>query len=216
MQKSDYITVGIIEDDVAYMKQVRTAVDATTAIRCTIGQPSIEDFFESLKPYQDLDILLLDIHLPGESGINGLLRIKKRLPNTAVIMHTVEENDTLLFKAFLRGAEGYLVKENDMDELIKNLHIIANGGGAISPIMARALIGYFHPNTPSAPKKLEGLGTKDTQILHMLSEGWTYKYIAKKLDITVDGVRYYIRKIYKRLGAHSRHEATKIYRRLSD
>ncbi|MCI4648422.1 response regulator transcription factor [Phaeodactylibacter sp.] len=204
------IRVGIVEDDEWYLNQIVSELENAEDLLCVVTGTSVEDFMESLKPFHHLDILLLDIHLPGVSGIQSIPSLKKRLPDTTIIMCTNYEEKELLFNAISRGAEGYILKSAAPNNLVEHIRHAHEGGAAISPQMARYLVEHFTP--PQRPKNASSLKEKDMEVLNMLAQGWSYKYIADNMGISVNGVRYYIRKLYKRMNVSSRYEASKKFR----
>ena len=203
----EFLRIATIEDNIDFRAAFIDFVAKQDALICLLECESCAVFLKSLKPYHQIDVLLLDIHLPNGSGISYLPKLRKALPNTHIIMYTVEENEDMLLKAFAKGADGYLLKSTDWDQLPQQLAVISEGGAVISPKMARALITYFNPK--QKPKGHADLGDRDVQVLNLLAQGWSYEHIGKQLDMTVNGVRYYIRKLYKRLNVNSRHEATR-------
>ena len=201
------LRVALIEDQADFREQCKSFLDQQEDTLCIISCSSCSEFLDSLKPFHQIDVLLLDINLPNRSGIEALTELREKIPDTRIVMYTVEENEELLFKAFSKGAHGYVIKNGNWEDLYHFLQIVKKGGAAISPRMAKALIRYFQP--PARPKGRGRLGQKDHQVLNLLAQGWSYQYIAEELDMTIDNVRYYIRKLYKRLEVHSRHEATR-------
>jgi DNA-binding NarL/FixJ family response regulator len=153
------------------------------------------------------DILFLDIVLPTISGLDALPNIKALYPQTEIIMFTIQEDADSLFRAFLNGASGYLLKDFSMSSLNDYIKIIKNGGSAISAKMAQYLI----KNIDTSSKSLEILNDKEYQILELLAEGWSYKLIADRACLSIDGVRFYIKRIYKALNINSKGEALRIY-----
>jgi DNA-binding NarL/FixJ family response regulator len=205
---NNFYTIGIIDDDQAYVRQF-TQYFATTTFKCVFSAYSLSDVlcFPDKLP-ADIDVLFLDIMMPGISGVDGLYQLKALLPNTEIVMLTAVEEQDKLLKSLCLGASGYLLKDTSYNEIEQYITIVKNGGAAISPKMARHIIAYFGPKT----RPDESLLTeKNLQVLHLLAEGWNYKTIADRMSISVDGVRYHIKEVYRALGVQSVAQAVRKY-----
>jgi DNA-binding NarL/FixJ family response regulator len=176
--------------------------------KCLIASPSIEEFLTTVKDWQPIKYLFLDIDLPGKSGLEALEEIKEKMPDTEVIMYTMFEDKSKLMLAFNLGASGYILKDATMEDVQEYINVLNEGGAALSPKMAKYMIAYIANTSKST---VLNLNPRETQVLKFLAEGWSYKMIAQKLKITEDGVGHYIRRIYKALNVHSKGEAIKIF-----
>lgn len=150
-----------------------------------------------------LDLLLLDIELPGMSGTEGLKLIKQRYPNLQVLMVTMHDENEKVFTALRNGASGYLLKKTSSAELIEAVRLAMNGGAPMSPKIARLVIESFSQSADTTVK----LSETEQIILSHLANGLSYKAISEKVYLSVDGVRYHIRHIYEKLEARNRSEA---------
>lgn len=150
------------------------------------------------------DVLVLDIGLPGMSGIEGLKISKKNYPDLKVIMATVFDDDDNIFNAIQAGAIGYLMKKVTPDELVSAIKDAYQGGSPITPNIARKIISTFQV---SKLEDIEQLSERELQILKELAKGKSYAVIGKSIFLSVDGVRHHIRNIYQKLEVHSRGEA---------
>lgn len=197
------IRLGIIEDD----EQIRTMlVDffrEQTGIDCLLSAHSVESFFEQWKDDVVLDIVLSDIGLPGESGIKGVPRIKKRMPKCEVIMLTVYDDANRVFQALCNGASGYLLKQTPLQKIKEAVFSLHEGGAPMSPGIARKVVEYFNPKR--AEDLQEKLTPREAQVVEAIEEGLTNKEVAIRFDISLETVKYHIKNIYEKLQVNSRH-----------
>lgn len=147
-------------------------------------------------------VLLLDIELPGISGIKGVKQLLVKYPALLVIMITVHEDVDHIYSALQNGAVGYLNKMTKPNDLIDAIRIAVDGGSPMSPVIARRVVQRFHRD-----KKDFDLDEKEVAILQSLANGSSYKMVASELYLSVDGVRYHIRKIYQKMDAKNRADA---------
>lgn len=150
------------------------------------------------------DVILMDISLPGMSGIEGVLAIKNDFPKVHIIMITVHQDTQHIFDAICAGAEGYLLKSVSSEEMVDAISQTIDGGSPMTPVIARKVISAFQQ--PKANNKIE-LNEKEQQVLEYLAEGKSYKMIAEQMFLSVHSVRYYLRSIYEKLHVKSRSEA---------
>ncbi len=198
------ITLTIVED----LEEVRdglknfislssdfTVLDTyKTAEEALVGIPQ-------LKP----DIVIMDINLPGMSGIECIRHIKNKIPSTQFMMFTVYENDEKVFDALKAGASGYLLKNTGLVQLIEALKELYNGGSPMSANIARKLVTVFREQNKT--ENIETLSPRENEILQLLSKGLLYKEIADQLHISTATVRQHIHKIYEKLHVQNRTEA---------
>lgn len=157
-------------------------------------------------PQLQPDIVIMDINLPGMSGIECIRQVKKKIAQTQFMMFTVYENDEKVFEALKAGATGYLLKNTGLLQLIEALQELHNGGSPMSSNIARKLVTIFREeHTDEAP--MIALSKRENEILQLLSKGLLYKEIADKLVISVGTVRQHIHKIYEKLHVQNRTEA---------
>ena len=208
------ISVGIIEDNKYMREGWQTFIDYDEDL-CVIGAwGSCEDAFES-DEIKKADILIMDIGLPGMTGIEGVKIVREKYPHIHMIMASVFDDDEHIFEAIKAGAVGYLMKKISPDGLIAAIKDAHAGGSPITPNIARKIIQTMHaPNL----KKEEELSERELEILKELATGKSYAAIGKTIFLSVDGVRHHIRNIYQKLEVHSRSEAISkgIARRLID
>ena len=157
-------------------------------------------------PRLNPDIVIMDISLPGMSGIECIRQIRKKAPHTQFMMFTVYENDEKVFEALKAGASGYLLKNTGLLQLIEALKELHNGGSPMSANIARKLVTIFREEHADA-EPTAGLSKRENEILQLLSKGLLYKEIADQLGISVGTVRQHIHKIYEKLHVQNRTEA---------
>ena len=152
------------------------------------------------------DVVLLDINLPGMSGVECLAHLKPRLPATQFIMLTVYEDADHIFDALAAGATGYLLKRTRREELLTALREVNNGGSPMSSNIARKIVQSFQHGSKK-PNQAEGLSPRETEVLGLLARGYLYKEVADMIGISLPTVKTYIRRICEKLQVHSRAEA---------
>lgn len=205
------LNVAIIDDDDNVLNFFRKATLLSDNVVCLAALNSVDEFMR-LKIFENQRIFLfLDLYLTKSMSIHFIPEILKRFPKVEIIVYTVSEEHNHLINAIQLGASGYLVKDFNTEKLIHSFNIIRNGGALISPIMASKLIHYFR-KIENAHKFDTKLTRKDTELLVLLSEGWSYAKISEKIGISMDGVRGRIRSLYKKLNVKSKMQAINKYR----
>jgi len=203
------IKVGIIEDDIYILEDLREIIKTSRKLEYVMSATSAEQFLKYFQEDTCLDILITDIGLPGMSGIEAIMKIKSKSPETEVIVLTSYHDNDTIFKALRAGATGYILKDATLDELEQKMIDAKNGKPALSPAIANRIISYF--NTATIKKEDYELSNQESQMLHFLIDGLSYKQIASKFDITLNGARYHVKKIYRKLHINSRPELIKMY-----
>ncbi|WP_018126658.1 response regulator [Balneola vulgaris] len=196
------IKIGIIEDNVYMREGWQTILDFEADLCVTNTYDSCEAAFEDEKLAAN-QVLLLDIELPGMNGTEGVKVIKEKYPDILVLMVTMHDENEKIFTALRNGAVGYLLKKVSPSELIEAVKMAVEGGSPMSPNIARKVIHSFQRQ-----HQIEASLTEtEIQILTHLAEGLSYKAISKEVFLSVDGVRYHIRNIYRKLEAKNRADA---------
>ncbi|TVQ05527.1 MAG: DNA-binding response regulator [Balneolaceae bacterium] len=199
------IEVGIVEDNVKIRNLIQRYLDMQENMSCKIAVDSVEEMLEYLKEMQPPNVLLMDIQLPGMSGIKGIEIIKKEYPSIEIIMLTIYHDSHKIFDSLVAGASGYLLKHTSLPEIKESIENLAEGGAPMSPQIARKVIQYF--NQPKPVNKPESdLTAREQDIVNGLVDGLSYKLIADRFDISIDTVRAHIRNIYKKLHVNSKAE----------
>jgi DNA-binding NarL/FixJ family response regulator len=202
------ITICIV-DDQKIMSQTLEAIAADSGDISCIGTfsnaESFIDEYERLRP----DVTLMDIDLPGMSGIDAILTLKSNYPRAKFLVLTVFNDDEKVFKALKAGAGGYLLKKHSFDYLLEEIRELHHGGAPMSPEIARKVISYFQNDEGKA--QFSKLTEKERAVLDLIVDGFLYKEIAAKLNVTIDAIKKHAHNIYEKLHVRTRSEAIKKY-----
>lgn len=202
---SEPIAVALVEDQRPLREGLTTLVAGTDGFRVVGSYGSMEAALDGL-PSARPEVMLLDIELPGMSGIEGVRQLRSRAPEVQVLMLTVFGDDERVFEAICAGASGYLLKDTPPARLLDAIRELAQGGAPMSPEIARKVVRMFQQTAP--PREAPGgLSPREVQILRLLADGHSYKTAAAELGISPDTVRFHIRHIYEKLHVHSKSEA---------
>jgi DNA-binding NarL/FixJ family response regulator len=202
-------TVAIVEDNAVMRRTFRQWIDAAPDLRCVFSCATAEEALVEL-PRLEPEVVLMDIHLPGESGIGCTARLKELLPSVQVIMLTVYRNQELIVQALQAGACGYLLKRSSPEELLRAVAEVRSGGAPMTSEIARMVVEAFQKK-PASHTPAESLTNRESEILALLSEGLSNKEIAERVNISYDTVRAHLRHIYEKLHVGGRTEAVKRY-----
>lgn len=198
------ISTAIIED----IKEIRIPIKEFLCdqeeILCNTSAGSVEEFFENYDKEIPPDVLLLDIGLPGISGLTAIQNIKEKLPKTEIIMLTVHEEAEIIFRALKSGASGYLLKSTKLSEIKNAVIEVSKGGAPMSPLIARKVIKYFDEAKSSKNENI--LSEREKQVVDFIVDGLSMKMIAANLNVTVDTIKYHCKNIYKKLQINSKGE----------
>jgi DNA-binding NarL/FixJ family response regulator len=199
------LRVAIVEDQREIREGLAALVGGTPGFECTGAFRSVEDALREL-PSRPAQVLLLDVGLPGMSGIEGIPLLKARCPGLAILMLTVYNDDDRIIQAVCAGACGYLLKKTPPAKLLECLREVAEGGAPMSPEVARRIVHLFREYRP--PEKAEQeLTPHETRLLKLLVDGHNYKTAAAEIGVTVHGISFHMRRIYEKLEVHSKSEA---------
>ncbi|MDQ3021480.1 MAG: response regulator transcription factor [Bacteroidota bacterium] len=194
------ITVSIVEDDKLIREALKDMLNEAEGFECIGTYNDCESAIENLNRNKP-SVMLMDIELPGMSGIEGVKKIKERYPKIDIIMLTVHEDLSLVFKALTAGACGYLDKSASEEKILDSIKEIYDGGAPMSYKIAKLIVSSFQ-------KKSDVILTgREYDVLDLLCKGHSYKEIAYKLFISVGTVRHHIKNIYFKLYVHSKSEA---------
>ncbi len=201
------IKVAIIEDNNTIREGLAVLINATNGYSCVGSFSDCETFLSKLE-LMEIDVALMDIGLPGMSGIEGITKAKLKKPDMNILMLTIYEDSNTVFNALCAGACGYLVKKTPPARLLDAIKDAHEGGSPMSSLIARQVINVFQQtkNQSSGEGEFE-LSSREKEVLTSLAEGNNYQEIADRLFISVDTVRHHIRNIYKKLHVHSQSEA---------
>src|SRR5436190_4798127 len=206
------IDVSVVEDDPHVRKMLATWISRASGFRLAGEWADAESALAPLEKSKP-NVVLMDINLPGQSGVDAVRRLKPALPDTQFVMLTVYEDEDHIYNALAAGATGYLLKQTSRGELLTALQEVHQGGSPISSNIARKVVQFFGQS--SAPiAEGEALSPREQQVLELVTQGYLYKEIADRLNIAVPTVNTYIRRTYEKLHASSRAQAVAKYARL--
>jgi DNA-binding NarL/FixJ family response regulator len=203
------IKVGIVEDVAGTRDALAALVEGAEGLVCVCATNSGEAALSKLPPMAP-DIVLMDIKLPGMSGIKCVSELKRALPQTQVLMLTTYEDSELIFDALRSGASGYLLKKTHPQEIIQAIHQAHDGGSPMSVHVARKVVDHFQRISQTATE-VDRLTPREHEILVLLAKGFRYKEIVDQLNISLSTVRTHIRAVYEKLHVQSRTEAVVKY-----
>jgi DNA-binding NarL/FixJ family response regulator len=199
------IRTAIIEDNASFASTIDQHFKRPgSEVLCVAVYGTAEAALAEL-PAAVPQVALVDINLPGMSGIECIARLRELCPDLLCIVLTTFEEDALIFEALKAGACGYLLKRSSPDELTEAIKQAVSGGAPMSPQIARQVVSFFHTRPPR--KDGTTLSPREREIIDLLASGFLYKEIAEKLDLKFETVRSYVKKIYEKLHAHSRTDA---------
>ena len=199
------IRVSIVEDNATIRTGLRALIDATEGFACRDCFRSCEQLLASLGQLA-VDVILMDIGLPGMSGIEGVRHVKEQRPEIQILILTVYEDNDRIFAALQQGASGYMIKKTPPVRLLEAIREAHEGGAPMNAHIARKVVSMLRDKRPKAGSATV-LTEREKQILEGLADGAGYKAIAARLTISVDTVRFHIRNVYQKLHVHSQSHA---------
>jgi DNA-binding NarL/FixJ family response regulator len=206
------IAVSIVEDDDQAREILAEWINQSNEFFCVSQYSCVEHALEKL-PLEKPSVVLMDINLPGLSGIEGVVRLKPQMIDTQFVMLTVYEDVDCIFSALTAGASGYLLKQTPRVELLQSLKDVYGGGSPMSSNIARKVVQVFQRGemitlqpSPKHPSS-ENLSPREREVLELLAQGFLYKEIMESLKISRSTVNTHIRRIYEKLHVRSRSQA---------
>lgn len=204
------ISIAIVEDRSDFRELWSDILNHSEGYSLVGAFANAQDAIDALSA-QSVDVVLMDIHLnDNPDGITCVKELKKRNPNTRFLMFTVFEDEELIFKALSAGANGYILKNTAPTKVLDAIQEMYNGGGPMSPAIARLVLESFH-NKPKP--ELEKLTPREIEVLELLAKGLLYKEIATELDLSPKTIAQYSHSIYQKLEVNNRTEALNKYLR---
>lgn len=212
------IRVALVEDNDTIRMGLAALIDGTPGYECVAAWPSCEEMLTELREVRPA-VLLMDIGLPGMSGIEGVRRANAQLPDLSILILTVYDENDLVFEALCAGACGYLVKKTPPARLLEAIQEAHGGGSPMSSHIARKVVNLLRQTSAPQATPLDGsnlpprdeegalLTSRERDILNGLAGGNSYQALARSLNISTDTVRFHIRNIYRKLHVHSQSEA---------
>ncbi len=198
------INIAIIEDMDSYRQELQTAINHSEGLNCVETFVSAEDALQGIKSIQP-DIILVDIGLPGMSGIEFIRKIKHESPGVLFLIITIMEDSDNVFQALAAGASGYILKAEPLSEIIAAILELQEGGSPMSSLIARKVVRYFHKHSETSYDKL--LTKREKEVLELLATGKQYKEIADLLFVALDTIKKHCYNIYDKLHVSNRTEA---------
>jgi DNA-binding NarL/FixJ family response regulator len=208
------LRVSVVDDDEEFRDNLALLMSRAEGFLCVSRHGKAED---ALRRIPDLapDVVLMDINLPGISGIECVRRLRSLAPETQVLMLTVYEDSERIFQSLVAGASGYLLKRTPGAQILEAVRDVRAGGSPMTSHIARKVVQYFNQQrSPDSP--LEALSGREREVLDRLARGRLYKEIAAELAITIDTVRKHLQSVYHKLHVHSRTEAVVKYLQKQD
>jgi DNA-binding NarL/FixJ family response regulator len=199
------LKVAVVEDLDHVREGLRVLIDGSPGYRCTAACGTMEAALEQFVR-DPPDVVLVDIGLPGISGIEGTRLLRQQYPATQVIILTIYDDDERVFEALCAGAFGYLLKNTPPARLLECIREVADGGAPVSPEIARKVISLFQRVRPAKHTEHE-LTPHETRILKLLVDGHNYKTAGAELNVSVNTISFHVRRIYEKLQVHSKSEA---------
>jgi DNA-binding NarL/FixJ family response regulator len=204
-QEQMSIAVSIVEDDAPAREILADWVRQAGDFACVGTHATVEEALEHL-PDEKPSVVLMDINLPGMSGIEGVRRLKPRLPGTQFLMLTVYEDTDHVFEALAAGATGYLLKQTPRSELLASIKDVHAGGSPMTSNIARRVVQAFHREEAGTPESAK-LSQREREVLGLLAQGYLYKEIVDVLSVSRGTLNTYVRRIYEKLHVRSRSQA---------
>ena len=205
------IKVAIVEDDEQVRENLARLVGEAKGFECVATFPSGEQALESW-PRRAPDVVVMDINLPGISGVECVRQLKSRSPEIHIVMLTVYDDSDRIFQALQMGASGYLLKRSTSEEILHAIKDVHGGGAPMTSYIARKVVQSFRRQGAS-DQPAENLSKRETDVLDYVSRGYTNKEIADALGLSAETVRGYLKTIYSKLHVRSRTEAAMKFRR---
>jgi DNA-binding NarL/FixJ family response regulator len=204
----DKTEIWIVEDSGMLRETLAELVDEQADMRCALAVDCCEDLFAALEAGDVPDIVLMDIGLPGRSGIEGVARVASVSPASQVLILTIHDEDEKVFEALCAGASGYLLKPSPPEQILEAIRSVRAGGAPINPYIARKVLGVFARLPAAKPREpAYGLTAREREILQLLVGGLTLGQIAARLHLSYHTIDNHVRNIYRKMHVRSRSRA---------
>ncbi len=204
------ITVGLVEDNSTVRQSLQELIEAAPGLRCVCTCSTGKEAL-SVIPQVCPEVVLMDLHLPGESGVTCTMRLKEKLPNLHVLILTVYKDPEMIFEALKAGASGYLLKRSKPAQIIEAIKDVNSGGAPMSSEIARLVVHSFQSSPANVKNRESDLSPRESEILALLSKGLSNREIAARLGISPETVRTHLGHTYEKLHVKSRTEAVSQY-----
>jgi DNA-binding NarL/FixJ family response regulator len=191
----------VIEDHPDYRRALQQAIESSPALACKLAFPSIETFLEGTRPDTPLEVVLLDLGLPGMHGLDGIPEIRKRFPKVRILVITVYDHKPVVLQALAAGASGYLLKADRLDTILRGIEEVLDGGAPLNSHIARMILTTFNAVRPAEPEI--DLTERERETLSLLAKGLIKKEIAEQMGVSYHTVDTHVRNIYGKLQVHN-------------
>jgi DNA-binding NarL/FixJ family response regulator len=199
------ITVAIVEDQPEIRQGLAALIGGTPGYRCVGAFRSMEEALPRFHPPLP-HVVLIDIGLPGMSGIDGIRALKARFADVLLLVLTIYDDDERIFEAMYAGACGYLLKKTAPARLLESIREVVDGGAPMSPEVARRVIDLFREIRPPLHADYH-LTPHEMRLLKLLVDGHNYKSAAAELHVSINTISFHMRRVYEKLQVHSKSEA---------
>jgi DNA-binding NarL/FixJ family response regulator len=207
------LRVAIVDDDSTLSGGLAALIDSHAGYRCAGRYGTVEELLQR-PPAREVDVILLDINLPGIDGAQGVRLLRERFSSTEILMLTVYADEQRVFESICNGAVGYLLKKTPPAKLLEAIREAAGGGAPMSPEIARKVVTLFRTTQGERSDADDLLTPQEVRLLQLLAGGHGYRAAGAELDVSINTVRSHIRNVYEKLHVHSKSEAvTKALRR---
>ena len=205
MPETGAIRVALVEDKRLIREGLGAILDRAAGLACIGTYASAEDALRGLED-SPADVLLLDIQLPGMSGIEAVGLLRERFSEMKILMLTVYEEEEKVFEAIRAGACGYLLKKTPPPQIAEAVRQAREGGSPLSPEVARRIVRHFQ-NEPAPERRESALTSQERSLVRLLADGFSYQAAAEQLAVSINTVRDHVRSVYEKLHVHSKSEA---------
>jgi DNA-binding NarL/FixJ family response regulator len=196
------VSVWLVEDNHVFRNTVARVLSQVEGMDCSQQFSNAEDALDAMLGGDVPDVILLDVELPGQNGIEAIQKIQSVSPSTRVVMLTVFDDHEKIFKAICAGASGYLLKTSPVDRIVESIHEALSGGAPMTPRVAKSVLEMFSKMV--RPKQDYGLTAREQKILELMTQGLIKKEIADNLSLSYHTVDTHLRNIYIKLHVHNR------------
>ena len=208
MNAPEAVDVWVVEDNRALRQTLAELIDAETDLRCSLAVPDCERFIDALEAGLTADVVLMDLGLPGLSGLEGIRRVHGMSPTSRVLVLTIHEDDERVFEAIRAGASGYLLKPLPLDQVLDAIRQVVAGAAPINPFIAQRLLSEFAHQVPArSAHDPVGLSSREREILQLLVDGLPLRGIGERLGLSYHTISNHLRNVYAKLHVRSRSAA---------
>lgn len=200
------IKVAIFEDNNNMRDGLFQLINGSNGFICTGAFPNCDDLKRRIEK-SNPDVIVMDIEMPGISGIEGVNLVKEDFPDIKIIMETIFEDNEKIFNSICAGADGYILKNTPPVEILKAIQEVYDGGSPMTPSIANSVLKMVKSQGNTGSAEAFNLTEREKEVLSCLVEGMSYKLIANECNISIDTVNVHIKNIYKKLQVHSKSEA---------